>query len=84
MKWYVYVLQSINFDRTYVGFTKHVLKRLSQHNKGHTTSTKPYLPWKILFFEEFSSKEEALKREKFLKTGKGREFIKQYKASWRN
>lgn len=82
MKYYVYVLRSINFERHYVGFTRTPHKRLRQHNAGKTRSTKPYLPWEILFFEEFASKEEALKREKFLKTGKGREYIKS--ASWRN
>jgi len=82
MKYYVYVLRSINFERNYVGFTKNLYSRLRQHNSGKTKSTKPYLPWKILFFQEFGSKEAALKREKFLKTGKGREYIKS--ASWRN
>lgn len=76
MKWFVYVLRSINFERNYIGFSGNVSKRLRQHNSGKTKSTKPYLPWKILFSEEFSSKEEALKREKFLKSGKGREYIK--------
>ena len=76
MKWFVYVLRSINFERNYIGFSGNVSKRLRQHNSGKTKSTKPYLPWKILFSEEFSSKEEALKREKFLKSGKGRDYIK--------
>ena len=76
MSYYVYVLRSINFERNYVGFTKNLHKRLKQHNLGRTKSTKPFKPWKILFFEVFNSKEEALIREKFLKTGKGREYIK--------
>ncbi len=74
---YVYVLRSIKFERNYVGFTKDVEKRLLDHNSGRTKSTKPYKPWKIMFFEQFSSKAEALSREKFLKTGQGRDFIKQ-------
>ncbi len=76
MKLFVYVLRSINFERNYIGFSRNVARRLRQHNSGKTKSTKPFLPWKVLFFEEFSSKEEALKREKFLKSGKGREYIK--------
>ncbi|MBT8186632.1 MAG: GIY-YIG nuclease family protein [Maribacter sp.] len=76
MKYYVYVLRSINFERNYIGFTNNLSKRLRQHNAGKTKSTKPYLPWAILFFESFSTKKEALEREKFLKTGKGREYIK--------
>ena len=76
MKLFVYVLRSINFERNYIGFSRNVARRLRQHNSGKTKSTKPFLPWKVLFFEEFSSKEEAIKREKFLKSGKGREYIK--------
>ena len=78
MKYYVYVLESIGFNRKYVGFTRNIERRLNQHNLGRTKSTKPYLPWKILFYEEYSEKEEALIREKFLKTGKGRELIKKW------
>jgi putative endonuclease len=78
---YVYVLRSIDFERNYIGFTKDINIRLKQHNSGKTKSTKPYKPWKLLFFETYSSKNEAIKREKFLKTGKGREYIKKYLAS---
>lgn len=45
-------------------------------------STKPYVPWRILFWEVFETKIEALDREKFLKTGQGRVYINS--ASWRN
>ena len=76
MDYYVYVLRSAKFERNYVGFTKNLAKRLRQHNAGNNKSTKPYLPWVVMFFETFPSKEEALKREKFFKTGKGREYIK--------
>lgn len=78
---YVYVLRSIDFERNYIGFTKDINIRLKQHNSGKTRSTKPYKPWKLLFFETYSTKIEAIKREKFLKTGKGREYIKKYLAS---
>lgn len=76
MEYYVYVLRSSKFERNYVGFTKNLSKRFRQHFAGKNKSTKPYLPWVVLFFETFLPKEEALKREKFLKTGKGREYIK--------
>ena len=76
MEFYVYVLRSTNFDRNYVGFTTNINRRLKQHNSGKTTSTKPYIPWRILFYETFFTKEEALKREKFLKSGVGRSYIK--------
>jgi putative endonuclease len=74
---YVYVLRSIEFERNYVGFTRDVASRLKEHNSGKTRSTRPYKPWKILFFEKFLTKAEALKREKFLKSGQGRDYVKQ-------
>lgn len=77
MKFYAYVLRSINFERNYVGFTQDVKTRLNQHNSGKTKSTKPFKPWRLLFSEEFDSKEEALKREKWLKSGIDREYIKE-------
>ena len=73
--YYVYVLRSINFNRQYVGFTSNIKNRLTQHNTGKTKSTKPYKPWKILMYEEYDSKEDAIAREKYLKSGVGREFI---------
>jgi len=76
MKYYVYVLRSDNFERNYTGFTANIANRLKQHNAGKTKSTRPYKPWKILFFETYNTKEEALIREKYLKSGVGREYIK--------
>ncbi|MGB5171005.1 GIY-YIG nuclease family protein [Eudoraea sp.] len=76
MEYYVYVLKSIEVERHYVGFTKNLYRRLKQHNAGYNVSTKPYRPWRILFFEKYQSKEEALTREKFLKSGQGRIYIK--------
>jgi len=73
---YVYVIRSIVFERNYVGFTKDVESRLMEHNSGKTQSTRPYIPWKLVFFEKFSAKVEAIKREKFLKSGQGRDYVK--------
>jgi len=57
-------------------------KRLAEHNSGKTKSTKPYIPWEILFYEEYDNKADALKREKYLKSGVGREYVKnKYLAS---
>ncbi len=75
--YYLYVLRSIDYKRNYVGFTKNLTERLKQHNSGKTKSTKPYKPWKVLFYEFYNTKEKALAREKFLKTGQGRDYIKQ-------
>ncbi|MGB5226888.1 MAG: GIY-YIG nuclease family protein [Eudoraea sp.] len=75
MEYYVYVLRSTKYERNYVGFTKNLAKRLRQHNTGKNRSTKPYLPWEVMFYETFPTKEGALKRENIFKTGKGREYI---------
>lgn len=76
VKFYTYVLRSINFDRSYIGFTANLEERLKHHNSGKTKSTKPYKPWVLLFFEEHGSKEDAINREKWLKSGIGRDYIK--------
>jgi putative endonuclease len=72
---YTYVLRSLKDKHLYVGYTKDIQKRLSEHNSGLTKSTKSRLPFELLFFEEFQSRSEAMLRERFLKTGKGKEYI---------
>ena len=81
MGYFVYVLRSDKFIRNYVGFSSNVEKRLADHNNGRTKSTKPFRPWKLLFIESFETKIEALQREKFLKSGQGRDYIKRKLAS---
>ncbi len=72
----VYVLYSDSFKKIYIGFTSDLRARIESHNslsdKGYT---KKYRPWKVIHFEEFTTKPEAMKREKQLKSAKGREFI---------
>ncbi len=77
----VYVIQSLKDGRFYVGMSENVDLRLKQHNKGMTTSTRFYKPWKLLFFEEYVSRAEARKREIYLKSGSGKEFIKSWLRS---
>jgi putative endonuclease len=72
MSFFTYVLYSELFDRLYIGQTDNLEKRLHQHNSGKVPSTKPYLPYRLVQVEEFSTRVEALKREKTLKLGKER------------
>ena len=72
----MYVLLSISHERTYTGMTSDVDKRLAQHNRKENKSTKANAPWILIFKEEFLSRLEARKKEKYLKSGVGREFIK--------
>jgi putative endonuclease len=83
---YVYVLYSAEYDRTYTGISIDAEKRLKQHNGKENKSTKAYVPWKLIHVEHFDNRIEARKREKYLKSGIGREYIKSIlnKAPWRN
>jgi putative endonuclease len=74
----VYILFSEDYGKTYVGYTSNLIERFKSHNylskKGYTIK---FRPWQVIYVEFFITKSEALKREKFLKSGKGREFIKE-------
>ena len=73
----VYVLFSQKFDKIYIGVTSDLEQRFLSHNELSKKGwTKSFRPWKIVHTEEFKTKSEALKREKELKSFKGREFIK--------
>ncbi|HCZ35474.1 MAG TPA: excinuclease ABC subunit C [Cytophagales bacterium] len=73
---FTYVIQSINHDFLYKGHCEDLDERLKQHNAGTTKSIKPYIPFKLVYFEEFQTREEAIKREKYFKSAAGRRFIK--------
>ena len=73
----VYILFSEKHNKTYVGFTSNLLERYKSHNfRGTKGYTIKYRPWKVIYVEFFILKADALKREKFLKNGNGREFIR--------
>ncbi|MCF6353208.1 MAG: GIY-YIG nuclease family protein [Cyclobacteriaceae bacterium] len=76
MKYFVYILKSEVNGKTYTGYTSDLEQRIKEHNSGKTKSIKPYIPYKLIYSEILNSKEEAIKREKYLKSGIGREFIK--------
>lgn len=71
----VYVLLSLTTGNRYVGQTSDIEKRLIAHNSGDSRYTKNRGPWRLIYTEVYLSRSEAIKREKYLKTGKGREFI---------
>ncbi len=74
--YFVYILRSEKTKRHYVGFASDPLQRLGQHNSGITKSTKGRGPWAIVHQEQFATRSEAIRRERFLKTGQGREELK--------
>ncbi len=77
MIFYAYVLRSEIDGRLYKGHTPRLKKRVEEHNLGKTRSTKGYRPWILVYYEEFETREEAIDREKYFKTGIGREYLKQ-------
>jgi putative endonuclease len=72
----VYVLYSSLHKKHYTGFTTNLEQRLISHNLLGKDWTARYRPWNVIYTKEFENKTDALKYEKWLKTGAGREFNK--------
>lgn len=73
---YVYVLESFKKGNLYIGYTKDLRKRFLEHNRGLNISTKPYLPWKIIYYEACLNEKDAKRREGYLKTTQGQRLMK--------
>ena len=69
----VYVLRSLKDGRRYIGYTSNVDRRLKEHDAGRTESTKYRRPWEMIYSESYTTEKEAKEREKFFKSGRGRE-----------
>jgi len=74
---YVYILQSLKDGKLYTGFTNNLRKRLIKHNDGKVFSTKSRRPLRYIYTEICLNEDDARQREKYLKTGIGKRFIKQ-------
>ena len=73
--YHVYVLKSVSTGNRYIGQTASLEKRISRHNYGGSQFTKNKGPWELAYSESFETRADAMKREKFLKSGQGREFL---------
>ncbi len=73
---YVYVLRSLSDDGLYVGYSVNLRARLIQHNKGAAFATSHRGPWRLIYCEAYLEQVDALGREKYLKSGGGRRFLK--------
>ena len=73
---YVYVLKSAKSGQLYTGCTSDLRKRLSQHNKGQSAWTKGGIPWDLIYYEACLNNDDAFSREKYLKTGFGKRYLK--------
>jgi len=74
--YYVYILKSIKTGEFYKGITNDLERRLLEHNSGKNFSTKGKRPWKMIYYEECSDRIEARRKEKYFKSGFGRELLK--------
>lgn len=74
--YYTYVIESQKNKDLYKGFCGDLKKRLAAHNDGSNKSTTNDRPWKLIYYEAFQNKEDAIERERFLKTGWGRMHLK--------
>jgi putative endonuclease len=79
MNYTVYCLYSFKYDKIYVGYTTDLISRFHSHNslatKGYTLR---YRPWIVAYTEELESKSAAMKREKELKSSRGRAYLWDY------
>jgi len=73
---YVYVLKSIKDKKLYTGCTEDLRKRFSEHNDSKVASTKGRGPFELIYYEASLDKTDAFTREKYLKTGMGKRYLR--------
>jgi putative endonuclease len=76
MFYYVYVLKSEQDNLWYTGYTSNLKNRFENHNQGKVESTKNRRPLKLIYFEGCLNQQDATRREKYLKSGNGKIYIK--------
>src|SRR3990167_8781224 len=74
--YFVYIIESESTKQWYIGYTTNIGQRLDAHNDGKNVSTSHGGPWKLIYYEAYVEKMDALGREKFLKSGAGHRFLK--------
>ena len=75
-RYYIYVLFSLKDQKLYIGFTTNLKIRLTEHAKGHVRTTKLRRPLKLIYYEYLLDENDARVRERFLKSGFGRNQLK--------
>ncbi|MEK7500887.1 MAG: GIY-YIG nuclease family protein [Patescibacteria group bacterium] len=76
MIYYVYALKSLKRNYIYVGLTNNIERRIDQHQSGKEQTTAPYRPFQFVLVEEYATRLDARRREKYLKSGIGKEWLK--------
>ncbi len=74
---FVYILQSESYDRFYIGYAEKPDRRLAEHNSGKVKSTRNFRPWKKVYQEQLETELLAIRRERYLKSLKSKNFIQQ-------
>ena len=72
----MYLLHSISDNGFYIGFSTDLRKRVSEHKLGASFATRSRGPWKLIYYEAYTEREDAEGREKYLKSGAGRRFLR--------
>ncbi len=81
--YYVYILQSLKkLNWLYKGSTSDIKRRLQEHNSGKNSSSAPYVPFRLIYYEAYVLKEDAETRERYLKTSMGMRVIKKQLANY--
>lgn len=75
--YYVYILRSLKDRLFYIGYSEDLKNRIKDHNSGKNNSTKNRRPLELIFYEAFAHKADALRREAYFKTTKGKTTLKQ-------
>jgi len=80
--YYVYLLHSKQHNKFYIGYSSNLKDRVVSHNAGKNNATRPFIPYKLIYYEAFRDKKDAKAREVYLKSGWGwrsiRKIIKNY------
>ena len=75
---FVYIIESTESKRHYIGQTNNLEERLKKHNQGRNLSTKAYIPWQLKWWKEYESRSEAVIVEKRLKNIKKRTGVEKF------
>ncbi len=86
---YTYVLQSKKDGKFYTGYTNDLRKRFKEHTGGQSTYTRSRGPFTLVYYEACVEEDDAKTREKYMKSGRGKSFIKArlkrflFRSGWR-
>jgi len=77
MFFYVYVLESKQSKKFYIGSTNNLVRRVKEHNLGLNQATKAYIPWKLIYYEACIHEQDAKRREYYFKSSQGGRLLRQ-------